>query len=241
MQESGLIAAYVESLAGKLAFNPSLSRRLRQEVQDHLWEAAGAGLPGNRREAVERAIGNFGDPHAIAAQFATAWIARQSWKIGVTVALMIGSVFVAMKGRITWYTAAQWGLSEDVRAVAGAVGGIDACAFWLSIGMGIAGCAYLVVRRSPQTALCAAHCSRLRHVLFLSAASAAALSVSVIADGILTVLRMLGREFSVEFLIPISLMITEIICAGILIFSIRSIVARMMHTTALLKTKFAIG
>ena len=40
MQESGMIAAYAELLAGKLDFNPSLSRRVRQEVQDHLWEAA---------------------------------------------------------------------------------------------------------------------------------------------------------------------------------------------------------
>ena len=88
----------------------------------------------------------------------------------------------------------------------------------------------------PLTALCAAHCNRLRHLLFLSAVSAVALSVSVVGDGVLTALRLVGREFSVEFLIPISLMVIEIACAGILIFSIRSIVVRMVHTAALLKT-----
>jgi hypothetical protein len=236
MQESGMIAAYAELLAGKLDFNPSLSRRVRQEVQDHLWEAAAAGPSGNGREAVQRAIANFGDPHNIAAQFATAWLARQTWKVGVTVILVIGSVFVAMKARLTWYAAAQWGLSDDVRAVAKSVGLIDACAFWVSVIVGIAGCTYLVVRRAPPAALCAAHCSRLRHLLFLSAVSAAALSVSVIGDGVLTALRLVGREFSAEFLIPISSMVIEIVCAGILIFSVRSIVVRMAHTTALLET-----
>jgi hypothetical protein len=236
MQESRMIAAYAESLARKLDFSPSLSRRVRQEVQDHLWEAAAAGPPGNGHEAVQRAIVNFGDPHVIAAQFATAWLARQTWKVGVTVILVISGVFVAMKARVTWYAAVQWGLTDDLRAVANAVGWIDVCAFWLSVIAGIAGCAYLVVRRAPPTALCAAHCNRLRHLLFLSAVSAAALSVSVVGDGVLTALRLVGREFSVEFLIPISSMVVEIACAGILIFSIRGIVVRMVHTTALLKT-----
>ena len=231
-----MIAAYAELLAGKLDFDPSLSRRVRQEVQDHLWEAAAAGASAARPDAVQRAIANFGDPHVIAAQFATAWLARQAWKVGVTVILVISGVFVAMKARITWYATAQWGLSDDVRAVAKAVGLIDACAFWLSVIVGIAGCTYLVVRRVPPAALCAAHCSRLRHLLFLSAASAAALTVSVISDGVLTALRLVGRELSADFLIPISSMAIEIVCAGMLIISVRSIVVRMAHTTALLKT-----
>jgi hypothetical protein len=141
-----------------------------------------------------------------------------------------------MKARVTWYAAAQWGLSDDVRAVAKSVGLIDACAFWLSVIVGLAGCTYLVVRRAPPTAPCAAHCSRLRHLLLLSAVSAAALSVSVIGDGVLTALRLVGREFSADFLIPICSMVMEIVCAGILILSVRSIVVRMVHTTALLKT-----
>jgi hypothetical protein len=231
-----MIAAYAELLAGKLDFNPSLSRRVRQEVQDHLWEAAEAGPSGNGREAVQRAIANFGDPDVIAAQFATAWLTRQTWKVGVTVILVISGVFVAMKARVTWYAAAQWGLSDDVRAVAKSVGLIDACAFWLSVIVGIAGCTYLVVRRAPPTALWPAHFSRLRHLLFLSAVSAAALSVSVISDGVLTALRLVGKEFSADFLIPLSSMVVEIVCAGILIFSVRSIAGRMAHTTALLKT-----
>jgi hypothetical protein len=231
-----MIEAYAESLAGKLDFDPSLSQRVRQEIRDHLWEATAAGPSGNGREAVQRAIANFGDPQIIAAQFATAWLARQTWKLGVTVILVITGIFVAMKARVTWYAAAQWVLSDDVEAVAKAVGSIDACAFYVSVIVGIAGCAYLVVRRAPPTALCAAHCSRLRHLLFLSAVSAAALSVSVITDGVLTTLRVVGRELSVEALVPISSIVIEIVCAGILIFSVRSIIVRMVHTAALLNT-----
>ncbi|MBR0696497.1 hypothetical protein [Bradyrhizobium lablabi] len=235
MQESGMIEAYTESLAGKLNFNPSLSQRVRQEIQDHLWEAAAADPSGNGREAVQHAIANFGDPHVIAAQFATAWLARQTWKVGVTIILVITSVFVAMKARVTWYAAAQWILSDHVRAVAKIVGLIDACAFYVSVILGIAGCVYVIVRRAPTTALCASHCSRLRHLLLLSAVSAAALSVSVIGDGVLTALRVVGREFTVEFVVPIFSIAIEIVCAGILIFSVRSIVVRMVHTAALLK------
>ena len=236
MQESGLIEAYTESVAGKLNFNPSLSRRVRQEIQDHLWEAVAANPSGNGREAIQHAIADFGDPQIIAAQFATEWLARQTWKVGVTIIFIITSVFVAMKARVTWYATAQWILSDHVRAVAKIVGLVDACAFYLSVILGIAGCAYLVVRRAPPTALCAAHCSRLRHLLFLGAVSAVALSVSVISDGVLTALRVVGREFTVEFLVTLFSITIEIVCAGVLIFSIRSIVVRMGHTTALLKT-----
>src|SRR5262249_13559136 len=173
-----------------------------------------AGPSGNGREAVQRAIANFGDPHDIATQFASAWLAKQTWNVGVTVILVISGVFVAMKARIAWYAVAQWGLSDDVRAVAKSVGLIDACAFWLSLIVAIVGCTYLVVRRVPPAALSAAHCSKLRYLLFLSAVSAAALSVSVIGDGVLTALRVVGRDLSADFLIPITSMVIEIVCTA---------------------------
>ena len=141
-----------------------------------------------------------------------------------------------MKARVAWYAVTQWELSDEVRAVGKLVGSIDAYAFWFSVIVGIAGWAYLVGRRASPTALYAAHCRHLRRVLYLSIVSAAALAVSVISDGVLTALRLLGRESSAEFLIPISSMAIEIVCAGILIFSVRSIAVRMAQTTALLKT-----
>jgi hypothetical protein len=234
MQEPGMIAAYVESLEEKLGFNPSLSRRVRREVEDHLWEAVEAARPDDAREAVERAIAAFGNPNVIAAQFATVWLAKQTQKVGITVILVIAGVFVAMKARVAWYAATQWGLADEVRAVAKLVGLVDACAFWLSLVAGIAGCAYLILRRAPAAGLYAAHYRQLRRVLLLSAVSAAALIVSVIGDGALTALRLMAREFSTDCLIPISSMAIEIVCAGVLILTVRNIAVRMARATTLL-------
>jgi hypothetical protein len=38
MAEPGVIAEFVERLARELDFDASLSRCVRQEVEDHLWE-----------------------------------------------------------------------------------------------------------------------------------------------------------------------------------------------------------
>lgn len=232
-----MIAAFAESLAGRLNFDSALSQRVRQEIQDHLYEAATAAPSGDGGEAVQRAIANFGDPHVIAAQFAAAWLARQAWKVGVIVTVVITCDFVTMKTRLAWYAATRWVLSDDVKALAKAIGLIGACAFYVSVIVGIAACAYLVLRRMPPpTVLCATQGNRLRHILFLGGVSAAALSISVIGDGVLTAVRLAGKDLAVELLVPIASMAIEIVCTGILIFSIRAIVARMVHAAALLET-----
>jgi hypothetical protein len=64
---------------------------VHQEVEDHLREAAAA--DGQRRNSEQRAIASFGDPDAIAAQFAAVWLA------GLTI-LVIFAAFLAMKGRL---------------------------------------------------------------------------------------------------------------------------------------------
>jgi len=65
-----VIDAYVDSLLGALRPDRSLARRLRREVEDHLWEAVAADPSEESREAQRRAIAGFGDPRLIAAQFA---------------------------------------------------------------------------------------------------------------------------------------------------------------------------
>lgn len=236
MQDPGIIATFAESLAGRLNFDSALSQRVRQEIQDHLYEAAAAAPSGDGGEALQRAIANFGDPHVIAAQFAAGWLARQAWKVGIIVTVVITCDFVTMKTRLAWYAAMRWVVSDDVKALAKAVGLIGAGAFYVAVIVGIAACAYLVLRRAPSTLQCATPGNRLRHVLFLSGVSAAALSISVIGDGVLTTVRLAGKEIAVELLVPMSSMVIEIVCTGILIFSIRTIVARMVHAAALLET-----
>jgi hypothetical protein len=233
MQDSGIIRAYLDSLAGKLDFSPALSRRVREEVEDHLWEAAERS--GSGRESELRAVANFGDAHVVAVQLATAWLARQAEKVGFTVILIIAGVLVAMKARVAWYGVAQWELTKEVGAVARAVGVIDARAFQLSVIIAITGLAYLFVRRAPPAAPYAEHYRQLRRVLLVCILSTAALIVSVIGDGALTGLRLIGRELSAECLIPIASMSIEIGCAGILVLRVLAVVGSLAQAAALLK------
>jgi hypothetical protein len=97
------------------------------------------------------------------------------------------------------------------------------------------GWAYIRSRGIPA-ALHPAYRRQLRRFFLLCITPAAALVVSVISDGVLTALRLLGTELSAEFLVPIVLMVIEIACAGILVFHIRGIALRAASTVALLKT-----
>ena len=128
-----MIQDYLELLAHELSFDRSLSRRVRQEAEDHLWEAVAADPAGNMLAAQQRAIANFGDARAIAAQFAVISLARHSRRAGFAAVLVIAGVFIAMKARISWYAATQWVISDNLRAVSGLVVQIDRYAFWLSL------------------------------------------------------------------------------------------------------------
>jgi len=98
MQETGVIPDYLASLEGALSFDRSLSRCVRQEVEDHLWQAVAADRMGDRLEAERRAIANFGDPHVIAAQFAVISLAKQTRRVGIAVIVAITRRFRRHEG-----------------------------------------------------------------------------------------------------------------------------------------------
>lgn len=236
MEESGVISEYVELLAGKLDFDRSLSRCVRQEVEDHLREAVAADpAAGNGLEAQRRAIARFGDPHIIAAQFAVASLTRQTRKVGFAVVLVIAGVFLAMKARIAWYALTQWAVCEDLEALSEAVGLFDRSVFWLAVIGGIAGLAYISSRRTPAT-FHPSYRRQLRGFLLLCTIATGGIVASVICDGFLTALRLSGWEMSVDFLIPIFSMVIEVVCAGVLVLYIHSITQRMASTATLLRT-----
>ena len=231
-----MISDYAESLAGKLGFDRSLSQRVRQEVEDHLRDAVAADSAGNALEAERRAIANFGDAQAIAAQFAVVSLAERSRKVGLAVVLVIAGVFLAMKARLAWYALTQWALSDELRAVSGIVASVDRYAFWLSIAVGLAGWATISRRRAPAAFHPSFHPSyrkRLRRFFLLCTIATGALIVAVIGDGVLTALRFLGTEWSADFLIPVFSMAIEIACAAVLVLHIRGVVRRMASTAAL--------
>jgi hypothetical protein len=144
-----MIPDYLELLARELDFDRSLSRRVRQEVEDHLWEAVAADSTGNTLQAQQRAIVSFGDARVIAAQFAVVSLAKYTRRAGVAAVLVIAGVFMVMKARVAWYAAMQWAISDDMKAVSGLVVQIDRYAFWLSIIVGLGGWAYIRSRDIP--------------------------------------------------------------------------------------------
>jgi hypothetical protein len=230
-----MIQDYLELLARELDFDRSLSRCVRQEVEDHLWEAVAANPAENIHDAQRQAIANFGDARVIAAQFALISLARQSRRAGIAAVLVIAGVFIAMKARVAWYAAAQWAISDDMRAVSGLVGLIDRYAFLLSVIVGLGGWIYIRSRRIPA-AFYPAYRRQLRRFFILCGAAAAALVVSVCSDAVLTAIRLHGTELSAASLVPIFSMAVEIACVGILVFHIRGIALRAASTAALMKT-----
>ena len=229
-----MIPDYVETLVRELDFDRSLSRSVRQEVEDHLWEAVAADSTGDMLEAQRRAIADFGDARAIAAQFAVVSLAKRTRRAGVAAVLVIASDLIAMKARVAWYAAAQWGISEDMRAVRGMVISIDRYAFWLSVIIGLGALAYIHTREIPA-AFYPAYRRQLRCFALLCSATAAALVVSVISDGVLTALQLQGMDPAVEIWVAIFTMTIEIACVGFLVVYIRGLTARTASTAALLK------
>ena len=224
-----MIAEYLDLLARELDFDRSLSRCVRQEVEDHLWEAVAADKTGNIRKAEQRAITNFGDVRAIAAQFAVISLAKHSRRAGVAAVLVIASVFIAMKARVAWYAAEQWAIGDDMRAASALVVQIDRYAFWLSVLIGLGGWIYIRSREIP-TALCPAYHRQLYRFVLLCCAAAGTLVVSVISDAVLTALLLRAAS---ESLIPILSMAFEFVCVGVLVVHIRGVTLRAAATAAL--------
>jgi HAAS len=141
-----VISDYVDSLAGALSFNQSLSRRVRQEVEDHLRESVAADPAGSGAEAERRAIARFGDPRLLAAQFALVSLVKQARSLAAAIILIVAVVFIAMKARVAWYALTQWSMADDARALSAIVLSIDRYAFWLSVLFAIAGFVYFASR-----------------------------------------------------------------------------------------------
>jgi hypothetical protein len=230
-----MIADYLERLTRELSFDRALARNVREEVEDHLWAAVAADNGGDRRAAQQRAIANFGDARVIAAQFAVVSLARNSRRAGVATILVIAGIFMAMKARIAWNTAAQWMISDDLRAVGGLVVQIDRFAFWLSVIAALGGWAYIRSRQVPAV-LHPTYRRQLRRFFLLCGAAAVALLVSVVSDAVLTALQLHGKALSIAYLVPIGSMTIEIAGVGLLVYHIRGIAARAASMAALLKT-----
>lgn len=234
MEEAGVIADYAEALAGKLAFDRRLARRVRQEVEDHLRDTVAADPAGDTTEAERRAIAAFGDPRDIAAQLAAGALVRQARSAGIAIILVIGGIFIAMKARLSWYVLTQWAVSEETRALSDMVGMLDRYVFWLAVALGAAGWAYIAARATPAR-FHADGRSQSRRIFRLCAAATAVLVASVTADGVLTALRLGDTAVSATFLIPVLSMAAEIAAAGFLVGRLLGMTRRMASAAVLLE------
>ncbi|MEJ0075088.1 MAG: hypothetical protein WDO17_06530 [Alphaproteobacteria bacterium] len=232
-----MIAAYLAELSGALSFDRELARRVAREVEDHLREAVATGSLEDRAEAERRAVASFGDPRALAVQFAAVSLMRRTRRVGVAVVLAIVAVLAAMKVRVAWYAVANWTLSEDARRLAGAVLAIDRLAFWFSIIVGLIALFYIGCRRGSAV-LQADDCRESRRAVFLCAVAGFSLVVSVISDGVLTALQF-ASESREAAAIPLLSMAVEIACAGAVTVLIFDAIRRAARTDALLRTQAA--
>lgn len=230
-----MIADYLDRLAHELDFDRSLSRCVRQEVEDHLWEAVAADSSENEAEAQQRAVANFGDARTIAAQFAVVSLARYSRRAGVAAVLVIAGVYLAMKVRVAWYAAMPWAFSDETGTLRTAAATTDRYAFWLAVLVGLGGWIHIRSCAIPA-GFHPAYRRRLRRFFLLCSVAAAALAVSVVSDGVLTALHWRGATWSAALLVPLLSMALEVACVGILAFHIRGVTSRAASTAALLKT-----
>jgi len=210
-----VISEYLEQLAGELAFDPVLARRMRREVEDHLREALESDPSGDRLEAERRAVASFGSPRAIASQFAVVSLAAHSRRVGFAAVLLIGAVFIAMKARIAWYGVMPFPLAQETRALGEIVLSIDRWAFWMALLAAAAGWVYIDSRRSPE-GFTREYRRQLGRFSALCSAAAVALVICVASDAALTLLRLIGAQWSAGFLVPLFSMAIEIACAGAL-------------------------
>lgn len=136
---AGVIDEYVAALRRDLDFDPPLARRLAEEVEAHLWEAAEADPAGPSPEAERRAVACFGLAREIAAQFATDAIDRQAKRTWMMLAATVAVTFVAMRLRVLWL--------DDLGASMSALAPlIDRYAFIAALAVGIVG--WFAFRRS---------------------------------------------------------------------------------------------
>src|ERR1700731_4566620 len=217
MPQRSPVADYLDALTRELGFDRLLAHRVRQEVEDHLWEATAANGDSSI-EAQARAVRYFGEAREIASQYAALSLLRQARRSGAIIVLASGALYIAMKGRVAWYGLMQWTLSEAMQPVGKVVLAIDRTAYILAFLLGAVGWAYISSRRvSPRFhTLCRA---QLKRGLLLAMAAACPMVVSVIADAVVTALRYLEERPPVSvlvFFIPVLSIAIEVAFAAVL-------------------------
>jgi hypothetical protein len=229
MTQPSIVAEYVDTLTRELSFDIGLANRVRQEVEDHLWESAGNTSPEEQR----RAIAMFGCPHEIAAQYAALSVWRQTRRTITVILVAIALVFVSMKLRMSWYQLLHWGLSAHLQGVGSAGLVIARGGFLCALATAAIGWAYIASCQAPIR-WHAAFRVQLRRGLLLCLLSVSTLMISVTAGCVLTGLRLFeARTLASTAAIPLMSVAVEFVLIIVLIAAIRRAVYRMAFATQL--------
>jgi hypothetical protein len=228
------VADYLNALAHELRFDPTLAHRVRQEVEDHLRQAAAEPADGsNQIEAQRRAIARFGEPRRIARQYAPDALLVETRRVGIVVLIALAGIYAMMKGRLAWYGFTQWSLSPDVAAVVATGFSIVRWVFIVALAVAVVGAAYIGSRRPPRE-LHDAYRRELGRSVGLCAIAVVVLLVAIGLDGVMMGLRLVGREPSMAVLIPILSMMVEASLAVVLVRSLRRSIRRVTIARTLL-------
>jgi hypothetical protein len=227
------VADYLAALARDLGFDPALSRRVRSEVEDHLWQAAD--MRGGRSvENQLQAILSFGEPRELARGYLTASLLVQIRRAGAAMVLAAAAIYFAMKARVAWYDWMRWEPNSDFAAVSAIALQIDRYATMLAMLAALIACVYIATRRAPGR-INTSYRKQLNRCIVLCGASAGALSVCVVTEVVLTGVRQLGMPWSAAAVIPVLSLVVEIAAILGFVFSIHTTIRRKALAASLLQ------
>jgi hypothetical protein len=111
------------------------------------------------------------------------------------------------------------------------IGMIDGCAFWLAAAFAVT--AWVAYHFSPAAALLGA--AQRRRIISLAALCVLSLMVSVTCDAVLTGLRLVGREFSIQAIIPMATVAAECVLIALLTLKLYRLVSSMPRAHAVIE------
>ena len=226
MRQSSTISEYLDDLSRELRFDTALARRVREEVEGHLWETVTLDAETDPIQAQQRATERFGHPRDIAEQFTAVSLLRNTKRVGAYVILVIAVIFIAMEARVASYAPIQLHASAQMKLLRGIVLRVDHWAFLFSVVVGIIGWVYIATRRASLNYR-SMYRGHIRCYMVLSVATIGTLAASVVSDGFLTGTRLAATGLSISALIPLLTMVLEITLTTLLITSVRNMVGRI--------------
>jgi hypothetical protein len=233
VRQSEPVTDYLAVLARELGFDPALSRRVRCEVEDHLWQAAEV-RGGRSVENQLQVILGFGEARELARGYVAASMLAQIRCAGAAMILAATTIFLAMKARVAWYGWMRWEPNQDFSALSAIALSIDRYATVLAIVAALIGCAYIATRRA-QLRVDWSYRKQLDRCIVLCGASATALSLCVATEAVLTGIRLSGTQWCAATVVPMLSLVVEIAAIIWFVFSIHASVRRRALAASLLR------